>query len=77
MSTLDIKKLYDRAGTGSPNFTNGLNISGSDSGLLAFTHYNQADEPTTPANGDTWWDTTNNAYKVYVNGAWLTVLGAA
>jgi hypothetical protein len=77
MSTLDIKKLYDRSGTGSPNFTNGLNISGSDSGLLAFSHYNQADEPTYPANGDSWWDTTNEHYKVYVNDTWLTVLGTA
>ena len=33
-----IEKITDRAGTGAPDFTNGFNINGSDSGLTGFAH---------------------------------------
>ena len=69
MSEFKIRKLTDRAGTGAPNFTHGFNINGSDSGLLAFTHTEGSTEPSSPSNGDTWWDTGNDKYYVYVGGA--------
>ena len=68
-----ISTITNRAGTGAVNFTNGVNISGSDSGLAAFKHTEGSTEPTSPANGDTWWDTTNEVYKVYVNDEWTEV----
>ena len=69
MSEFKIRKLTDRAGTGAPNFTHGFNINGSDSGLIGFAHTEGSTEPSSPSNGDTWWDTGNDKYYVYVNDA--------
>jgi len=70
-----IEKITDRAGTGAPDFTNGFNINGSDSGVSAFKHTESASEPSSPSNGDAWLDTDNNIYKVYINGEWKDWLG--
>ena len=70
MSEFKIRKLTDRAGTGAPNFTHGFNINGSDSGLLGLAHTEGSTEPSSPSNGDTWWDTGNDKYYVYVNDVW-------
>ena len=67
MSEFRIRKLTDRAGTGAPNFTYGFNINGSDSGILGVTHTVGSTEPSSPSNGDTWWDTGNDKYYVYVD----------
>ncbi len=69
MSEFKIRKLTDRAGTGAPNFTHGFNINGSDSGLVGFTHTEGSSEPSSSSNGDTWWDTGNDKYYVYIDGA--------
>ena len=79
MSKVQITKITDRIGNGLPNFTNGFTIAGADSGLSGFTHYtntNQDGDPTNPANGDTWWNSDTNVYKVYANGAWQTLIGS-
>lgn len=68
MSEFKIRKLTDRAGTGAPNFTHGFNINGSDSGLVGFTHTEGSSEPSSSSNGDTWWDTGNDKYYVYIDG---------
>ena len=62
MSEFTIKKISDRAGTGAPSFTYGLNISGSDSGLIGIAYTASGTEPSSPANGDTWYDSTNDKY---------------
>jgi len=67
MSEFKIRKLTDRAGTGAPNFTHGFNINGSDSGLVGFAHTEGSSEPSNPSNGDTWWDTGNDKYYVYID----------
>ena len=72
-----IEKITDRAGTGAPDFTNGFNINGSDSGLSGFVHTESANEPSSPSNGDAWLDTDNNIYKVYINGEWKDWLGTS
>ena len=78
MSTVDkIAKITDRAGTGAPNFTNGFTVAGVDSGLTVFTHTEGSTEPSNPSNGDTWWDTGNDAYYVRMNNAWQQWLGTA
>jgi len=70
-----VTKISDRAGSGAVNFSNGFNINGSDSGLSAFTHTESASEPGSPSNGDTWWDSDNDIYKVYMDNAWKDWLG--
>ena len=75
MSEFDLEEITDRAGTGAPNFTHGFNINGSDSGISVFSHTVGANEPSSPSNGDTWWDTDNDVYKVYINNEWKDWLG--
>ena len=71
MSEIDrITEIKDRAGTGAPNFTNGVNFAGSDSGISPHTHTESANEPRSPSNGDAWWDSDNDIYKVYKDNAW-------
>ncbi len=72
-----IEKITDRAGTGAPDFTNGFNINGSDSGISGFAHTESANEPSSPSNGDAWLDTDNNIYKVYIDGEWKDWLGTS
>ena len=68
MSDAEIEKITDSAGTGAPNFTYGLNSGGSDSGLLGIAYTASGTEPTSPANGDVWFDTANDKYYTYING---------
>ena len=76
MSEFDlVEKITDRAGTGAVNFSNGFNVNGSDSGISSFTHTEGANEPSSPSNGDTWWDSDNDIYKVYMNNEWKDWLG--
>ena len=78
MSEIDrITKITDRAGTGAPNFTFGVNFAGSDSGINPHTHTESASEPGSPNNGDTWWDSDNDIYKVYMDNAWKDWLGTS
>ena len=75
MSEFDLEEITNRAGTGAPNFTHGFNINGSDSGLTVFTHTVGTTEPSNPSNGDTWWNTDNDSYNVYIDGGWKGWLG--
>ena len=68
MSDAEIEKITNSAGTGAPNFTYGLNSGGSDSGLAGFAYTASGTEPTSPANGDVWFDTANDKYYTYING---------
>ena len=72
-----IEKITDRAGTGAPDFTNGFNIAGSDSGISPHKHTEGATEPSSPSNGDAWWDSDNDIYKVYINNEWKDWLGTS
>lgn len=77
MSEIKVSKLTNRAGTGAPDFSQGVKISGTTSTLLAPTRTEGATEPTTPANGDTWYDTANDTYDVYINDEWKRFIGEA
>ena len=78
MSEIDrITEIKDRAGTGAPNFTFGVKFAGSDSGINPHTHTEGANEPSSPNNGDTWWDSDNDLYKVYMDSAWKDWLGTS
>ena len=77
MSELKVSKLTNRAGTGAPDFSQGVKISGTASTLLAPTRTESATEPTSPANGDTWYDTDNDTYDVYINDEWKRFIGAS
>lgn len=77
MSEIKVSKLTNRAGTGAPDFSQGVKIEGTASTLLAPTRTESATEPANPANGDTWYDTDNNTYDVYINDEWKRFIGAS
>lgn len=77
MSEIKVSKLTNRAGTGAPDFSQGVKISGTASTLLAPTRTEGTTEPTSPANGDTWYDTDNDTYDVYINDEWKRFIGEA
>ena len=73
MSEFTTRKITDRAGTGAPNFTYGVNIGGSDSGLIGKAYTASGTEPSSPANGDTWYDTANDKFYIYADGAFKQI----
>ena len=73
MSEFSTKKISDRAGNGPPSFTYGFNIGGSDSGFIGKAYTSSGSQPASPANGDTWYDSTNDKYYIYVNGEFKQV----
>ena len=75
MSEIKVSKLTNRAGTGAPDFSQGVKISGTASTLLAPTRTESATEPTSPSNGDTWYDTDNDYYDIYINDEWKRYIG--
>ena len=76
MSELSVTKITDRVGTGKVNFSQGFKVAGTLDTTLAPTRTEGNTEPATPANGDTWYDTDNDTYDVYINGEWKRFLGA-
>lgn len=76
MSELSVTKITNRAGTGKVNFSQGFKVAGTLDTTLAPTRTEGNTEPATPANGDTWYDTDNETYDVYINDEWKRFLGA-
>lgn len=77
MSELSVTKITDRVGTGKVNFSQGFKVAGTLDTTLVPTRTEGNTEPATPANGDTWYDTDNDTYDVYINDEWKRFLGAA
>ena len=75
MSELSVTKITDRVGTGKVNFSQGFKVAGTLDTTLAPTRTEGNTEPETPVNGDTWYDTDNDTYDVYINGEWKRFLG--
>jgi hypothetical protein len=71
-----VKKLTSATG-GAVNFPNGINIAGSDSGVTGTKHTVSETEPSTPVNGDTWYDTGNTTYFVRMDNAWRAWIGGS
>lgn len=77
MSELSVTKITDRVGTGKVNFSQGFKVAGTLDTTLAPTRTEGNTEPATPVNGDTWYDTDNDTYDVYINDEWKRFIGAA
>jgi len=76
MSELSVTKITDRVGTGKVNFSQGFKVAGTLDTTLAPTRTEGNTEPATPVNGDTWYDTDNDTYDVYINDEWKRFLGS-
>lgn len=70
----NVKSVVRKTGSGGIDFPNGLKISGSNF-VPGATRYSQAEEPSNPTNGDTWWDTDDEKYKMYINDSWMVLYG--
>lgn len=79
MTQIKVDNIADAAGTGAPDFEDGLTVAGSAiSTLNTAEYYESGTEPTSPKNGAIWWDTTNEKVMVYIAGEFKEVeLGAS
>ena len=72
----EIEDITNAAGTGAVDFPNGLNIAGSNSGIVGAKHTVSETAPSTPSNGDTWYDDNASIYYVRINNDWKAWLGS-
>ena len=74
MTTIKVNDITNVAGTGAPNFSDGLKYNGAAlSTLNTYEYTSSATEPSNPSNGALWWDSANSKAKIYVNNSWKTV----
>ena len=74
MTTIKVNDITNVAGTGAPNFSDGIKYDGAAlSTLNTYEYTSSATEPSNPSNGALWWDSTNSQAKIYVNNSWKTV----
>jgi len=72
----EIEDITNAAGTGTVDFPNGLNIAGSNSGIVGVKHTVSGTAPSIPSNGDTWYDDNASIYYVRINNEWKAWLGS-
>lgn len=69
MTQFKVDNIANAAGTGSPDFADGLTVAGSAISTLNTAEYYEAGtEPLSPKNGAIWKDTANNKLMIYVAG---------
>lgn len=78
MTEFKVDTVVNLAGTGKPNFENGVTINGAALSTLNLNEYNASgSEPTSPQNGSIWWDTTNEKIFIYVNNEWRETIAVS
>ena len=78
MSELKVDTVVNLAGTGKPNFQNGVTINGAATSTLNLNQYTaSSSEPSSPDNGALWWDTANEKTFIYAEGEWKETIGIA
>ena len=71
MSELKVDTVVNLAGTGKPNFQNGITVNGAATSTLNLNQYTaSSSEPSSPDNGALWWDTANEKTFIYAEGEW-------
>lgn len=73
MTQLKVDTIVNAVGTGAADLEDGFTINGDSSGALNLAQYYSGAEPGSPANGAIWWDSDNEASKIYVNSGWYTI----
>jgi len=79
MTQIKVDNIADAAGTGAPDFEDGLTVAGSAiSTLNTAEYYSGETEPSSPKNGAIWKDTANDKLMIYVAGEFKEIeLGAS
>lgn len=69
MTQIKVDSVVNAAGSGKPDFSDGITVAGGAISSLNLCQYTSSGtEPSSPKNGAIWWDTVNGKYKVYLNG---------
>ena len=79
MTQIKVDNIADAAGTGAPDFEDGLTVAGSAiSTLNTAEYYESGTEPSSPKNGAIWKDTANDKLMMYIAGEFKEIeLGAS
>lgn len=75
MSEIKVDKINNLAGTGAANFTYGIKIGGVAQSIGAGTFTNSDTEPTSPSDGDVWYQPTLMYLDYRAGGEWKRVIG--
>ena len=76
MSDITVDKINNLAGTGAANFTHGIKVGGSLQGLGGGAFTNSDTEPTSPSDGDVWYQPTLRYLDYRAGGEWKRVVGS-
>jgi len=78
MTELKVDTVVNLAGTGKPNFENGITVNSAATSTLNLNEYTESSsEPSSPSNGALWWDTANEKTFIYAEGEWKETIGIA
>ena len=78
MTELKVDTIVNLAGTGKPNFENGVTINSAAPSTLNLNEYTESSsEPSSPSNGALWWDTANEKTFIYAEGEWKETIGVS
>lgn len=76
MSEIKVDKINNLAGTGAANFTYGIKVGGVAQSFGAGTFTNSDTEPTSPSDGDIWYQPTLMYFDYRAGGEWKRVVGS-
>lgn len=76
MSEIKVDKINNLAGTGAANFTYGIKVGGVAQSIGAGTFTNSDTEPTSPSDGDVWYQPTLMYLDYRAGGEWKRVVGS-
>jgi len=76
MSDITVDKINNLAGTGAANFTYGLKVGGVAQTLGGGAFTNSDTEPTSPSDGDVWYQPTLRYLDYRAGGEWKRVVGS-
>ena len=76
MSDITVDKINNLAGTGAANFTYGIKVGGVAQSIGAGTFTSSDTEPTSPSDGDVWYQPTLMYLDYRAGGEWKRVVGS-
>jgi hypothetical protein len=76
MSEIKVDKINNLAGTGAANFTYGIKVGGVAQSIGSGTFTSSDTEPTSPSDGDVWYQPTLMYLDYRAGGEWKRVVGS-
>ena len=76
MSDITVDKINNLAGTGAANFTYGIKVGGVAQSIGAGAFTSSDTEPTSPSDGDVWYQPTLRYLDYRAGGEWKRVVGS-